>query len=234
MTTTTQNISTSRTVEFTVEEICTMAWQMSRMVNIRQTPTASEVEWSRKVILLKMDSLQARARIARSVIFEDVALTAGTADYDLSTDIFDVIGDAQLVDADDNETPVSMRARDYYQALADKTVEGTPTIFYASKLNIITLKLWPVPSEDWTLRIQAVKWLRSAASGERTLDLDRYFNEYLTTILAYEIARANSMDLAFCLTLRRDSDDLLKMALGAAKQRGPVQMHMKHKTGHLR
>jgi hypothetical protein len=234
VTTTTQNISTARTVEWTVEDICSLAWQTARMVNIRQTPDEAEIEWARKWIMLKMDSLQARARIARSVIFEDVELEAGTADYTLSADIFDVVGDAMLVDDADVETPVLMRGRDFYQSISDKTVEGTPTTYYASKLNVITLKLWPVPSSAWTLRIQAVKWLRSATSSEKTNDLDRYFNEYLVTALAYEIARANSIDLAYCLTLRKDSEDLLKMALGAAKQRGPVQMKVVHRTGWIR
>jgi len=231
MTITTQNISTGRTVEWTVEEICTMAWQTARMVNIRQTPEAAELEWARKWIMLKMDSLQARARIARSVIFEDVELTAGTSEYVLSADIFDVVGDAMVVDDSAGETACKMIGRDAYQSISDKTTEAYPTMYYPSRLNVITLKVWPVPSTNLTLRIQAVKWLRSSSSGDRTSDLDRYFNEYLVTALAYEIARANSMDVLFCQTLRKDSEEILARAIGAAKQRGPVQMRLRHRTG---
>ena len=117
MTVSAQNISTSRVVEWTVEEICTMAWQLARMVNIRQTPEAAELEWARKWMMIKIDSLQGRVRIARSVIFEDVELVAGQSDYALSPEVFDVIGDAMLVDQSNAETAVKMVSRDYYQSI---------------------------------------------------------------------------------------------------------------------
>ena len=234
MTVSAPNIATSRTVQFTAAEIISMAWKLARMLDVSQEPTAAEAEHARKWIMLKMDSLQARARIARSVILDEVTLAASTASYALDDDVWDVVGDAQLIDDNGTEVSVKMVGRDYYQGISDKTIEGVPTTYYVEKLSGITLKLWPVPSEVWTLRIQAVKWLRTTASTANTVDLERHFQEYLVVALAYEIARGAGIDPIHVATLRADAKELLNMSIGAAKQRGPVQLRVRHRTGWLR
>jgi len=231
------NIGTDRSVEFTVDGITKLAWQTARMVNIRQEPDATEKEFARKWLNIKMDSLQARARIARSVILTDVTLDASTATtgnpftVSLGQDVFDVIGDAKLVDSNGDETFVQMQGRSQWEAIVKKDEDGLPVHFYPARLDVITLYVWPRPSVDYTLRVQAVKYLRSASNSAETADVDRYFAEYLVNGLAYEIAKSNSIALEYCLLLRKDADRLLNLALGMAKQRGPTQMRLNHRTG---
>jgi len=235
-TTTTQNLSSTRAIEFTVDGILTMAWHTARMVNVRQEPDANEKEWARKWLMMKMDSLQARVRIARSVVLEDVTLDASTGTdgqpftVALSKDIWDVIDDAKIIGTSEkDETIVQMITRDRWEAITRKDSDGLPTKFYVDKKEQLTLYVWPKPNVDYTLRIQAVKWLRTAASTAHTLDLERYFTEYLVNALAYEIAKANSIDLNYVTLLRGDADRLLNLALGASKQRGKVQLILKHR-----
>lgn len=229
---TSSNLSSTWSGEFTVASIISMAWQKARMMNVRSEPDEQEQAWSRKWLNVQLDAIQAEGKIIRAVEMEEVDITAGTATYTLSDEIIDVEGDAMLIrDDDETETIVRYMPRSEWQVISNKDSQGHPSRYYPEKLATITVKLWPVPDFDATLRLQAVRLLRDVTATNQTLDFERHWIRYVITDLAYEVAMANGQDLAFCQMLKSEAETLKTLSRGHAKQRGPIQMVSMHRTG---
>lgn len=231
---TTENLSGSRAVRFTAAKVIRLAWVKARRASEKETPDADEYELMRDFLNLKLDEVGARARIARSVERVEVDVEAETAAYTLSDTIWDVVDDAHFAYDDSWDLRVRHMGRAEYMAISNKASEGTPTRYYPEKLQAISLKLWPVPDADGTLTIQAVKWLQDVTSTAQTIDLERYWMPYLVCTLAREAAGMGNIDPLYHRTLQMEEDNLLRLALGASKQRGGAQFHMAHRTGWTR
>lgn len=224
------NVSSQWAGEFTVAKIISLAWKKARMINVRQEPDAQEQAFARDILNLSLDALQAEGKIVRQVEMRDVTVTAGTAAYALADDVIDVIGDAMMV-FDTYETPLRMMGRGEWQLISNKETEGQPSRYYPEKGAVVTLRLYPVPDADATLRIQAVRLLKDVTATNETLDLERHWVRFMVADLAYEIAVYNSQPLDLCQLLRREADGLKDFSRAQAKQRGPAQFVIGHRTG---
>lgn len=231
-TTTANNLSTSRTVQFTVAGVVSLAWKKAQMINIRQEPDASEQEFARQHLLMIMDEIAKEAKIARSVTRYTVATVADQAAYTLDASILDVVDIATYTPLDsDYDLQIMPIGRDAYMRHGDKLASGTPVEYFVEKSSVLTLNLWPVPTEtDATVTIQAVRWLYDTTTSAQTVDLERYFAGYLVSALAYEIAMANSKPIEFCRTLKKEAAEKLVQCLGTSKERGDFQLHIGHRT----
>jgi hypothetical protein len=237
-TATAESLSGVRNVRFTVQGIISLAWQKARMNNFAQEPTTLQQTKAREWLNVKLDSLQTVARIARSVTFLSTTTVAAQASYTLSSDIFDVINDGAYSDAGSStDTPMRFMGRDEYLHISNKTAAGRSTRYYPERGSTIVVYPWPVPSiAGDTIKLQQVRWLQEVLTSSNTMDLERYFSEYLIYALAYEIGTSNGIDNEYMrdvLMQAQGADGrsgLLGKVMGYSRQRGPVQLHMSHRT----
>ena len=237
-TATADNLSGVRNVRFTVAGIISLAWQKARMNTLVQEPTTIQQTKAREWLNVKLDSLQTIARITRSVTFLSTTTVADQQSYTLSSDVFDVINDGTYADASsDTETPMRFMGRDEYLRISNKTAGGRSTRYYPERGATISIFPWPVPTVAGdTIKLQQVRWLQDVLTSSDTMDLERYFSEYLIYALAYEIGTSAGIDNDYMrdvLMQAQGADGrsgLLGKVMGYSRQRGPTQLHMNHRT----
>lgn len=232
------NLSGTRNVRFTVQGLISLAWQKARMLTFAQEPTTLQQTKAREWLNVKLDSLQTIARITRSVTFLSTTTVADQQAYVLSADVFDVINDGMFIaSAGGAETPMRFMGRDEYLHISNKTAGGRPTRYYPERGATISVYPWPVPTTAGdTFKIQQVRWLQDVLTSSNTMDLERYFSEYLIYALAYEIGTSAGIDNEYMrdvLMQAQGADGrsgLLGKVMGYSRQRGPTQLHMNHRT----
>lgn len=227
------NLGAGRDVEFTVEGITALAWKKARMLHVRMEPDADERAFARQWLLIKLESMRARLRLARPVETLEVPVVAGVREYVLPASVFDVLGDAML-DVGGGELRLRQLGRDEYHMLTPRDATGAPSSYWPEKLSVIRVHLWPVPDVAGALRLQAARYQWAATSDANTPDAERYFAEYLVTALSYEIACAGGIETMYTMMLRKEADELMRQVAGSAAQRGHTRLVVRHRTGWAR
>ena len=165
----------------------------------RRTPFAKDLLGS------ILGELSTEGVFARAVSFLNLTLTAGTYIYSLPDSVFDVIENGAYIPASatdiaksNSETPVVQRDRETWQAMSAKAATSLPVIFFTDReANPIQVRLWPIPNEAGTIRFQCHRLLADVTDGNATVDLERFWQQYLMWELAHQLAvSANKLEHA--------------------------------------
>jgi hypothetical protein len=126
-----------------------------------------------------------------------------------------------------------MIGRDEWQLLSDKSATGRPVMYYVHRTaSPPEIRFWPIPDADnaGTVRFQIHRLAANSNDSSKTVDLERYFSQYLIWELCHHICLANS--------LHQQASYYGKMALmklelckSFAAQRSPAQLVLRHRTG---
>lgn len=200
--------------------------------------------WDRRASLAKdflqaiLDELGACGVFARSIRMETLTLTAGTFTYDLPDEDIDVLGDGAYISASEtditkasSETPVLQKDRETWQRLGAKSGSSRPTIFWVNRVATpIQVVVWPIPDEAGTIRFQSQRLSADVTSGTATVDLQRFWTEYLVWQLAHHLAvSANKLEHGgYCA---QQAMMYKTRAQGAANQNTPSFVRLDHRTG---
>ncbi len=227
-------ISANTTLDYQSDTLLTMALQLAGQLEAGETANIYDLEMARRFMNLEMFTLQAEGVVLRSVSRTTQALAASDADYTLSASVIDiepnVNGFAGTVNVSGGtDTPISLISRSAYQAISDKTSEGTPTCVYVEKLAVITLYFWPVPDASYTFKYAKVGLLADVDSGAVTLDLHRRWLQAITYAVAAQVALAKSMGLDLVSFLRSEAERLKAICRADDHQRGPTRFRLRHK-----
>ena len=233
-TATSESLSGTRALRFTVAGVTKMAWKLARAGSIRESPDAEDYEFMRQALKLKMDEISAHAPIARQVVRHSITMVATTASYALDGSIFDVDGRATFTSDSTYDRLVWPMGRDQYMNLVYKNSPGPPSRYYPEKTSVVTIYPWPVPDAAGTLVVQAERYLQDVATTSQTMDLERYWQPWIVHTIAEFVARTLGIDSNHCDALERKAARFFDLALGRAKQRGNAQFVMSHKTGWVR
>ncbi len=234
-------IATGRTREMDIGKICRMGYLLPGLLNEAQELTDAQFRVAADFLESILDGMQAEGLRARAVDFKNVTLVSGTSDYVLTTDVIDVVGDAMFIDPDQvdvdhasGEVPIVAIGRDDWQLLSDKAMTGRPTMFYCHRVACPpTIKFWPIPGDEdaGTVRFQCHLLAADSNNSANTLDLERFFSQYIIWELAHQLAAHNSLNMGRVQYYGGQAAQKLEKCKTYAGQRTPAQAVVRHRTG---
>ena len=116
-----------------------------------------------------------------------LTLISGTGNYDLRTDVIDIL--SVVVRRDGTDFQLERLSRDEYLAIPTKTTEGRPNQFFLDRQLTPKLKLWPVPENSTdVIHFDALTRIQDADDFTNTLDMPFRFYPCLAAGLAYYLA----------------------------------------------
>ncbi|HEY5956083.1 MAG TPA: hypothetical protein VIV60_06005, partial [Polyangiaceae bacterium] len=165
-----------------------------------EEPSADQIAQATFHLNLALQELQAADLVLTTVSRATLALIAGTAEYDLPSDVIDVeLGQDDAIGSIVNasgvvETIVKTMSRAEWMNIAVKDVAGRPSRAYIEKKALTRVVFWPVPdSSVSTFRYSSVTFLRGADTGLVTMQTRRTWTSYLMYATASGVAFDNSM-----------------------------------------
>lgn len=193
-------VSANPTPDFQRDQILTAAIRLCGLLTDGEEPSADQISQATFHLNLALQELQACDLVLTTVSRATLALVAGTAEYDLPSDVIDVeLGQddalGTIVNASGvTETIVKTMSRAEWMNIAVKTVAGRPSRAYIEKRALTRVVFWPVPdSSVSTFRYSSVTFLRGADTGATTMQTRRTWSSYLTYATASGVAFDNSM-----------------------------------------
>ena len=116
-----------------------------------------------------------------------LSLVKSDGEYDLGTDIIDVL--SVVVRRDNTDFSVERISRDTYLSIPNKTTEGRTYQFFLDRQITPNLKIWPVPENSTdVIYYDALTRVDDADTQVNTLDVPFRFYPCLAAGLAYYIA----------------------------------------------
>lgn len=161
-------------------------------------PKQGQLETAALHLNLTLGTLQASGVILRTIERSTLALTAGVGEYELAADTIDIeIGQSStigtVVMTGGSEPIVKAMSRQEWLELANKSIQGFPTMAYLEKADPLKLVFWPIPSTSYTFRYTRVRSLKSGGNGGNTIDMWRTWSQYLVFAVASLVAADNSL-----------------------------------------
>jgi len=114
-------------------------------------------------------------------------LTQADGEYDLGTDVIDVL--SLVVRRDNTDYALTRVSRDTFLSIPNKTTQGRPSQFFLDRQITPNLKIWPLPENSTdTIIYDALTRMDDADTQINTLDMPFRFYPCLAAGLAYYIA----------------------------------------------
>jgi hypothetical protein len=237
-------LAVARGTELTISTVVRRSYQLAGLMNAGQG--TSDPTWLDKLALGQdllqsmLFSLQAEGVFARQVVFYYLPLTApttpteGTYIYPLPATVFDVLDVAMYIDASQTdvtqasgETPVLQKDRDTWQRMSNKNAQARPIIYYVDRTTFpIQVYVWPTPNEAGHIRFQTVQLPADSENGNATLDLERYWLDFVLWELAKRLAIANSLPSDKIALFGAESARSKQLAKAYSHQHTTNQMHV--------
>ena len=116
-----------------------------------------------------------------------VTMVTGDGEYDLSTDVIDVL--SVIVRRDGTDYSLDRLSRSDYLDTPNKTTQGRPNQFFLDRQITPNLKLWPVPDNSTdVVYYDALTRMDDADNYVNTMDMPFRFYPCLAAGLAYYIS----------------------------------------------
>lgn len=121
------------------------------------------------------------------------ALTASDGEYDLGTDVIDVL--SMVVRRSSTDFSMSRVSRDEYLNIPNKTTTGRPTQFFIDRQITPQIKVWPVPENSTdVLYFDCLTRIEDADTFTNTVEVPFRFYPCLAAGLAYYVAIKKAPD----------------------------------------
>lgn len=238
-------VSTAVATLSTVDELILLAWQTAGLVSIEQGTGdpgwTAKAAFGRRKLNIILSELATQGVFARFRVFHEVTLAADTDRYTLPAWVLDVVGDGAYIPPDqsltnaDSENPVTPISMAQWQALSNRAnVSDRPSLMYAHRGTStyqLELRIWPLPTEAGTIRLQVQRYNADTLEGQVTIDLEPYWSAYLVAALAYQLGVSSSLPSNRVGILKAEQEMLRDKARGKANESGPGQISLDHPTG---
>ena len=128
-----------------------------------------------------------------TIVQRTQALTAGDSEYDLGTDVIDVL--SVVVRRSGTDFNMSRISRDTYLSIPNKTTTGRPTQYFLDRQITPNLKIWPAPENSTdVIHYDALTRIQDADTMQNTLEVPFRFYPCLAAGLAYYISLKRAPD----------------------------------------
>jgi hypothetical protein len=236
-------IAATRTQEFSIGKICTMAYRSAALLSPYMSMTEQQSSAAIDFLGIIIRSPDAEGMFARQVEFQNITLISGTHIYALDESVLDVIGAAMYISPEhtditqaDSELYVRQISRETWHELGTKSTAGSPTMFYLHRTGVSPeVRLWPVPSDSedgGTVRFQAQLLRADVTVATNTVDFERYWTDYLVKKLGAELARSNAVNLGRVGELEAQAHASLIKCRGKSNEGLPQQFVLMHGNGY--
>lgn len=235
-------ISASAGYELTIDKLVRRAYQIAGLMPAEQGMAGqtwnARADLGRDLLGTILDEIQTDGAFRRSVSFTTVTLTAGTYIYTLPATVFDVLGDGAYISAAETdltkanaETPVIQKDRETWQRMSAKSATGIPTMFFVDpSVFPVQVYFWLIPREAGHVRLQTYRLLANVTQGANTIDIERYWHQFLIWELAHQLASAHSQSEEKCMRLAATAQQKRERARAYANAHVPNQMFIDHPT----
>lgn len=116
-----------------------------------------------------------------------VSLVSSDGEYDLGTDVIDVL--SVVIRRDGTDYQMERLSRDEFLSIPNKTTTGRPNQFFLDRQLTPNLKIWPVPENSTdVIHYDALTRIQDADVYNNTLDMPFRFYPCLAAGLAYYIS----------------------------------------------
>jgi hypothetical protein len=116
-----------------------------------------------------------------------ITLTESDGEYDLGTDVIDVL--SVVIRRSNTDYTIERISRDQYLAIPTKTTEGRPTQFFLDRQITPNLKIWPLPENSTDILVyDCLTRIDDADTQVNTMDIPFRFYPCLSAGLAYYLS----------------------------------------------
>jgi hypothetical protein len=238
-------VSTTVSSTMTVDELVLLAYQQSGLVSIEQGSSVpgwtAKAAHGRRLLGMVLQKLSIIGAQARFVSFENVTMEVGVSSYTLDAGIFDLLDTAMYVpegedvDAPSTETAMRKLTREQWQTLGSKSSESDrPTLYYVNRSGTgfqVELRIWPIPSEAGTVRLQALRPAMSTADGNAQIDIQPHWHLALLWSLADELSFGQALPPARTAATHARALAEVATARGMSGEGGSIEAGVDHPAG---
>ena len=122
-----------------------------------------------------------------------LSLTESDGEYDLGTDIIDIL--SVVVRRSSTDFGLERVSRDTFINIPNKTTEGRPSQFFLDRQITPNLKIWPIPENSTdVIRYDALTRINDADTQINTMDVPFRFYPCLAAGLAYYMSMKRAPD----------------------------------------
>jgi hypothetical protein len=178
------------TFSMTAAEVITMAMAETGALALGEAPTAAELADGITRLNLLLKSFAAEGITPWTDIDGQATITGGNASVVLSPRPIE-LSEARIVISSTNERPLSRWEQADYARLPNKAAVGTPTAYSLRFTSTsVTMRVWPVPSTNMTVKYGYARVIDDVAAGSDTLDVPQMWLKPLIMILAEDFIPA--------------------------------------------
>ena len=178
----------------TMSSIVSEALGLLNVVEAQDEPDNVDMQRGAKALQMMLESWQAEDLTLWMRRRNELYITEGLADYDLSDTGDNVIEllYASLVDPDDEEeaeTPLSIISRQDYLEQTNKLTEGTPTMVWLSydEDDTATVTFWPTPDDDYKVKLDYKLRFTNQTVTTAEIEIPRYWLKATIWCLARDL-----------------------------------------------
>lgn len=233
-------LSSSATREISIGNVILMAYRRAGLLNENQGLSSVKASVACQELNALVDYLETEGLFARTHTFETIEVSEGVSDYSLSATSLEAVGTAvwirpgEDVERASAETPIQQISLEQWQTLGSKSGSGTPSLYFLDRSEAVPLvRLWLTPgaAEDGGhVRIPVSRLRSDNLNTNDSLDFERYWTDYFVWALAHRLAVSASLNLGKCAYLEQVASSALIKCKARAKQRGPNQASVMHRT----
>jgi hypothetical protein len=219
------SISLQYTFNPSADAVVRQALQFAGLLPLGRRPRAEQLADARDMLTTMLKALQNKGIMLTTAERVTLALTPGTASYNLDADTIDVEFPTTWTPAGStSEQIVERMSYSDYAPLSDKAAQGTPTRVYVEKSSLLTATFWNVPSAAGTWHYRRVRLIRDASDGGVTLDVTARYLEAIVWKMAYRMALANSVSLERVKYLRDEAQASQDETVSDDNERGDCNL----------
>ena len=181
--------SNSRDFDLDVAELVEEAYERCGL----QVKTGYDAKTARRSLNLMFADWANRGINLWTVQLGTQALTAGTTEYTLTSDVVDLL--EIVVRRNDTDFQVQRISRSDYQNLPNKTTSGRPSSLYLDKQIVPKINLWPAPENSTdVLRYYFIQRIQDADAAINNMDAPFRFLPCMAAGLAYYLSVKKAPD----------------------------------------
>ncbi len=215
-------ISATASTLSTIDEIILQAYKRAGLLPI-EFSIGADVQWNaraehgRQTLNRLVNGLATLGFIDHFVDFLVLDLVAGQTTYAIDPDsnVLNFVDSGSHIPTVNGteevettgETPVKPISRHRWNSLSTKAAESTSTLYYLHRNGPdLTVYLWPTPSAASKIRFQVHRIPGSNSLGTNTPDLQRHWDSWMVSALAYEFMSDAKLSLDERQLVRADRD----------------------------
>jgi len=220
-------MATSGTTTFNPDftEIAEEAWERAG----REMRSGYDLRTARRSMNLLTIEWQNRGINMWTIEEGSVALTSGTATYNLPADTIDLLEQVVRTGAGNVSTQsdlnMSRISVSNYSSIPNKLSQGRPIQVYIDRgRDNPTVTVWPVPDNDnYTLVYWRMRRIEDAGNGAETADMNFRFLPCLVSGLAYYIAQKDQELMPRIPMLQAEYERQFDLAAGEDREKASVK-----------